>query len=89
MHASGLSPNTEDATSSSQLSGCAPRTESFGDEPMFENSFGWARERILSEGAAWLLDDEWSYRFKFDKEEKVSAEKMQRLFGMHADRMPG
>jgi hypothetical protein len=65
------------------------RTESFGDEPMFERSFGWAREKILAGGAAWLLEDKWSYRFKFNREEKVAAEKMQRLFGMHADRMPG
>jgi hypothetical protein len=65
------------------------RTEVFGDEPMFESIFGWVNERILAEGAAWLLDDEWSYRFKFDREEDIAAEKMQRLFGMHGDRMFG
>jgi hypothetical protein len=65
------------------------RVESFGDEPLFENSFGWAKERVLEEGAAWLLDDKWSYRFKFDKEDEVAAEKMQRLFGMHVQRMSG
>lgn len=65
------------------------RTETFGDDPVFENSFGWVQERILREGASWLLDDKWSYRFKFDKEEKVAFEKMQRLFGMHGERMQG
>lgn len=54
-----------------------------GDEPVFEEEFGWARKRVLKErGAEFLLDDLLSYKFKLDREEEVAAEKMQRLFGM-------
>jgi hypothetical protein len=28
------------------------------------------------------LDDVFSYRFKFDREEQIAAEKMSRLFGL-------
>jgi hypothetical protein len=59
-----------------------------GDAPVFEEDFGWARDRMLRDkGAEFLLDDEQSYRFKFDREEEVAAEKMQRLFGMANQRM--
>ena len=59
-----------------------------GDEPIFDKEFGWVRERVLVEkGAEFLLDDALSYKFKFDIEEKVAAEKMQRLFGMRDKRM--
>lgn len=59
-----------------------------GDEPVFDKDFGWVRARVLAEkGAEFLLDDALSYRFKFDREEKVAAEKMQRLFGMRDNLM--
>jgi len=59
-----------------------------GDEQMFGNEFGWVTERVLKEqGAEFLLDDACSYKFKFDKEEAVAAEKMQRLFGLRNQRM--
>lgn len=64
------------------------RTAVCGDQPVFEVDFGWVKDQMLEErGAEFLLDDEQSYRFKFDQEEKVAAEKMQRLFGMADQRM--
>jgi len=65
------------------------RMASFGDEQVFERTFGWVNKKVLEEGATWLLDDTMSYQFKFDQEEEVAAEKMQRLFGMKDDRMLG
>ena len=59
-----------------------------GDAPVFDNEFGWVTERVLKEkGAEFLLKDENSYRFRFNKEEEVAAEKMQRLFGFRDQRM--
>jgi hypothetical protein len=59
-----------------------------GDDPVFDRAFGWAADRILEDGSAdFLLDDENSYQYKFDKEEEVSEEKMQRLFGLRDQRM--
>lgn len=59
-----------------------------GDAPVFESEFGWVTGRVLKDkGAEFLLDDAASYRFKFDKEEAVAAEKMQRLFGWRDKRM--
>ena len=64
------------------------RVAACGDEPVFEADFGWARDRVLKEkGAEFLLDDALSYRFRFDREEQVAAEKMQRLFGLADQRM--
>ena len=64
------------------------RTTTLGDEPMFDSEFGWVRDRILNDkGAEFLLDDSVSYRFKFDREEDVAVEKMQRLFGLKSQRM--
>jgi hypothetical protein len=61
-----------------------------GDEPVFDKEFGWVRARVIAErGAEFLLDEALSYKFKFDCEEKVAAEKMQRLFGMRDKRMGG
>jgi hypothetical protein len=40
-------------------------------------------------GAEFLLNDRFSYKFKFDREEAVAKEKMQRLFGLKAQRMVG
>jgi len=34
----------------------------------------------LRRGAEFLLHDDYSYRFKFDREEEVAKEKMDRLF---------
>ena len=46
------------------------------------------QNKILEDGSAdFLLDDENSYQYKFDKEEEVSEEKMQRLFGLRDQRM--
>ncbi len=58
------------------------RTNVFADKPVFREEFWWVANRIFKEkGAEWLLDDAASYRFKFDREKEVSAEKMKRLFG--------
>lgn len=63
---------------------------SMGDGPIFDKNFGWVFRAILVEnGSEWLLDDEKSYIFQFDKEEDVALEKMARLFGMESQRMPG
>ena len=59
------------------------RTNVGTDKPVLEDEFGWVTERVLTErGAEWLLDDDLSYKFKFDKEEEVAKEKMGRLFGL-------
>ena len=66
------------------------RTAAFGDTKVFDNNFGWATQKILdNQGAEFLLDDSLSYKFKFDKEEEVAQEKMQRLFGMKNSQMKG
>lgn len=45
--------------------------------------FNEARNRVLREkGAEWLLDDNNSYRYKFDKEEAVAQFKMASMFSM-------
>jgi len=59
-----------------------------GDDAVFHRAFGWAADRILEDGGAeFLLDDDKSYVYKFDREEQVSEEKLQRLFGLEAQRM--
>jgi hypothetical protein len=59
-----------------------------GDDAVFSRAFGWAADRILEDGGAeFLLEDENSYIYQFDREEEVSAEKMQRLFGLEDQRM--
>jgi len=61
-----------------------------GDVPIFGQNFGWVTREVVAEnGSEWLLDDERSYSFKFDKEEEVAQEKMQRLFGLADQLMPG
>lgn len=53
-----------------------------GDKPMMEEAYGWVKSKILSLGGAeFLLSDEYSYRFKFDREEEVAEDKIDRLFG--------
>lgn len=55
-------------------------------ETIFDGGFGWAIDKIVKErNASWLLND--MYRFKFDKEEEVSKEHMNRLFGFEKERM--
>lgn len=59
-----------------------------GDDAVFNKAFGWAADRILEDGGAeFLLDDENAYLYALDREEEVSAEKMQRLFGLEGQRM--
>lgn len=61
-----------------------------GDEPVLERTFGWVRDKIsLLQGAEFLLDSEMSYCFRFDREEEVAAEKMNRLFGLRSGQMDG
>jgi hypothetical protein len=63
------------------------RTEVGSDGPILSNSFGWALDRVLEvKGAEWLLDDSVSYKYVFDKEADVAAEKMDRLFGFRKER---
>jgi hypothetical protein len=57
------------------------RVATMGDKPVMDEAYGWVRgELLLRREAEFLLDDEYSYRFKFDREEEVSKEKMDRLF---------
>jgi hypothetical protein len=59
-----------------------------GDDAVFQKAFGWAADRVLEDGGAeFLLEDKESYLYQFDREEEVSAEKMQRLFGLVDQRM--
>ena len=59
-----------------------------GDDAVFSKAFGWAVERILEDGGAeFILEDDNSYLYKFDKEKEVVQEKMQRLFGLDNQRM--
>lgn len=54
-----------------------------GDQPVFGAEFGWVGPRVVKEkGAEFLLDDSLSYRFKFDREDAIAKEKMDRIFGM-------
>jgi len=54
-----------------------------GDAQWLFQSFGWVIERVLDEGGAeWLLDDEVSHRYTFDREDEVFADKMKRTFGL-------
>jgi len=53
-----------------------------GDKPLMAEAYGWVgTELTMRREAEFLLSDEFSYRFKFDREEAVAAEKMDRLFG--------
>lgn len=53
-----------------------------GDKPVMAEAYGWVWDEILKRGGAeFLLSDEYSYKFKFDREDQVAAEKMNRLFG--------
>lgn len=64
------------------------RTTTCNDEPVLKSQFGWVEEDILRlRGAEFLLDEARSYRFKFDREEEVAQEKMQRLFGLKSQVM--
>ena len=59
------------------------RVTTSGDEPVLKGEFEWVgTEIIIQEGAEFLLSDMGSYKFKFDREEEVAQEKMQRLFGL-------
>ena len=59
------------------------RVTTSGDEPVLRGEFGWVLAEILAnEGAEFLLDSVKSYKFRFDREEEVAQEKMQRLFGL-------
>lgn len=66
------------------------RKNAFGQEPEFYESFGWVEDLVLAyRGAEFLLHKENSYLYKFDREEEVVEDKMQRLFGLHSQRRPG
>jgi hypothetical protein len=67
--------------------GGATRIAVNNDVAVFDNSFAWAKERVIKEGGEFLLDDEQTYRYTFDKEDEVAKEKMQRLFGLVSQRM--
>jgi hypothetical protein len=52
-------------------------------EKLHGNNFNWARQRVLLEGGAeWLLNDEYSYRYRFDREDEVTKHKMDLMFGL-------
>jgi hypothetical protein len=53
-----------------------------GDKQVLEEGYGWVKDDVIKNcGAKFLLRDDMSYKFKFDREEEVSADKMDRLFG--------
>lgn len=53
-----------------------------GDEPVLVNDFSWVVDRVMKErGAEFLLKEDLTYRFKFDREEAVAKDKMNKLFG--------
>ena len=53
-----------------------------GDKPVMEAAYGWVLPELLAhKGAEFLLQCDNSYCFKFDREEEVAADKMDRLFG--------
>jgi len=59
-----------------------------GDDAVFNKAFGWAVDMVLEDGGAeFLLDDENAHRYALDREDEVSSEKMQRLFGLESQRM--
>jgi hypothetical protein len=45
-------------------------------------AFRWARERVTTDGAEFLLDDSLSYRYTLDREEEVAEMKMRNLFSV-------
>jgi hypothetical protein len=50
--------------------------------PEFETAYGWVFDTAMMHGGAeFLLEDEYSYKFKLDREEEVAADKIDRLFG--------
>lgn len=54
-----------------------------GDSQVMEDAYSWVLPKIIQErGAEFLLSDQFSYRYSFDREEEVAKEKMARLFGM-------
>jgi hypothetical protein len=58
------------------------RTSVCGDKPFMSDAYGWVKDRIMKEnGAEFLLDDCNSYTYKFDREEEVSNDRIDRLFG--------
>lgn len=60
------------------------------DQPVFGRSFMWCEKLVLwGHGAEFLLDDNFSYKYAFDREEEVAKEKMQRLFGFPEKNMSG
>jgi hypothetical protein len=59
------------------------RIVTMGDKPVMDEAYGWVRsELVLRREAEFLLHEDYSYQFKFDREEEVSKEKMNRLFGL-------
>lgn len=61
--------------------------ESMGDVPLLDKAFGWVKGRIIEEqGAEFLLSDDYSCRYRFDREDEVVREKMMRMFGMDSQR---
>ena len=58
------------------------RVATMGDKPMLAEGYGWVRKSIFEHmGAEFLLSEEQSYKFNFDREGEVAKEKMDRLFG--------
>ena len=63
------------------------RTTLDGDKAVWDSAFGWIGDAVFqNKGAEFLLDDpEASYKYLFDREEEVSVEKMNRIFGLRQD----
>lgn len=61
------------------------RTSVDGDDELFDSKFSWVYPKIIeNNGAEFLLKKDY-YKYKFDKEELIAKEKMNRLFGLRAN----
>ena len=57
------------------------RIATMGDKPVMEAAYEWVLQSLMLWGdAGFLLNENNSYKFKFDREEEVAQEKMSRLF---------
>jgi hypothetical protein len=62
--------------------GAFTRNEIVGDKQYMVEEYKWVLDELKKRrGADFLLSDEFSHQFKFDREEAVAADKMKILFG--------
>ena len=75
-----MDSSSESSTSMFWLISVTSRVEAFGDKDVFEEDFGWAKQKVIeNRGAEFILED--GYEYVFDREEEVFNEKYGRMFG--------